>query len=327
MSVAQTGVVIIGRNEGERLRACIESVLPQAAHVVYVDSGSADGSVQLAQSLGCDVVELSADRPFTAARGRNAGYRHLLFHYDLQFIQFIDGDCTLDESWMMHALAKMAEDGKIAVVCGRRRERFPDATIYNLQCDMEWNTPIGCADACGGDALMRVAALREVNGFDESFAAGEEPEMCFRMRECGWQIWRIDAEMTLHDAAMTRFSQWWTRSVRAGSAYAQSSYVHGDAKYNVRQTFSIWLWSVIVPLIAIAGVPFTAGLSLGLFLLYPVLGWRIYRWRRGIGDPVRDSAVYSIFTVIGKWANLVGQVRFWRTRESKLIEYKSAEAV
>ncbi len=326
MSVEQAGVVIIGRNEGERLRACIQSVLPQAAQVVYVDSGSADQSVALAQSLGCDVVELTTDRPFTAARGRNAGYRHLLTHYNhLQFIQFIDGDCTLDESWMMHALAKMGENGKIAVVCGRRRERFPNATIYNLQCDMEWNTPIGRADACGGDALMRVTALREVHGFDESFAAGEEPEMCFRMRAFGWQVWRIDAEMTQHDAAMTRFSQWWTRSVRAGSAYAQSSYTHGDAKYNVRQSLSIWLWAFVIPLIAIAGIPITAGLSLGVLLLYPILGWRIYRWRRRIGDPLRDSVVYALFTIIGKWANLVGQLRFWRTRESKLIEYKSAE--
>ncbi len=327
MSIEQTGVVIIGRNEGERLRACIQSVLPQAARVVYVDSGSADQSVTLAQSLGCDVIELTADHPFTAARGRNAGYCHLLANYNLQFIQFIDGDCTLDESWMMHALAKMAEDEKIAVVCGRRRERFPEATIYNLQCDMEWNTPIGRADACGGDALMRVAALREVNGFDESFAAGEEPEMCFRMRGYGWQVWRIDAEMTRHDAAMTRFSQWWTRNVRAGSAYAQSAYTHGDAKYNVRQSFSIWLWAAIVPFIAIVGIPFTAGLSLSLLLLYVVLAWRIYRWRRGIGDPMRHSVIYAIFTVIGKWANLVGQLRFWRTRESKLIEYKNAEVV
>jgi GT2 family glycosyltransferase len=328
MSVEQTGAVIIGRNEGERLRASIQSVLPQAARVVYVDSGSADGSVALAQSFGCDVIELTSDRPFTAARGRNAGYRHLLTHAsDLHYIQFIDGDCTLDESWMIHALAKMGQDEKIAVVCGRRRERFPNATIYNLQCDMEWNTPIGRADACGGDALMRVAALRDVNGFDESFAAGEEPEMCFRMQMRGWQVWRIDAEMTCHNAAMTRFSQWWTRSTRAGSAYAQSAYVHGGARYNVRQTFSIWLWAVIVPIVILIGVPFSAGLSLTLLLLYPVLAWRVYRWRRGIGDPVHDAAVYAVFTLIGKWANLVGQVRFWRTRESKLIEYKSAEAM
>ena len=327
MSIEESGAVIIGRNEAERLRACIGSVLPQVARVVYVDSGSADGSVALAQSLGCDVVQLTPDRPFTAARGRNAGYRHLLSQYDLQFIQFIDGDCTLDESWMTHALAKMGENAKIAVVCGRRRERFPDASIYNLLCDMEWNTPVGRAEACGGDALMRVAALREVDGFDESFAAGEEPEMCFRMRERGWQVWRIDAEMTRHDASMTRFSQWWTRSVRAGSAYAQSAYAHGDARYNVRQSASIWLWAVVIPALAILGVPFTAGLSLGLFLLYPVLAWRVFCWRREIGDAVKPSAVYAVFTVLGKWANLVGQMRFWRKRESKLIEYKSAEAV
>ena len=52
------GVVVIGRNEGERLRRCLESLGPHLAATVYVDSGSADGSVALARSLGAETVEL-----------------------------------------------------------------------------------------------------------------------------------------------------------------------------------------------------------------------------------------------------------------------------
>src|SRR6476660_3526039 len=70
-------VVAIGRNEGERLQRCLESVRPQCETIVYVDSGSDDGSVDLARGLGVEVVELDMSIPFTAARARNEGLRRL----------------------------------------------------------------------------------------------------------------------------------------------------------------------------------------------------------------------------------------------------------
>lgn len=324
------GVVIIGRNEGDRLLRCIESVIGQAENVVYVDSGSTDNSVANATTLGCDIVELDMTRPFTAGRARNEGFDFLIStNPTLKFVQFIDGDCALDPEWFDHALAKFQDSAKIGVVCGRRRERFPDATPYNALCDMEWDTPIGQANACGGDSLIRTAAFKEVNGFDNSFAAGEEPEMCFRMRQRGWQIWRIDAEMTLHDAAMTQFKQWWRRNMRAGSAYAQSAWTHGRSaeRYNVRDSVSIWLWAAVLPIVTILLMPFTAGFSIVLLGLYPLLGWRIYKWRRSIGDSAEASRLYSFFCVLGKFPQLEGQARFFATRESKLIEYKGAETI
>ena len=322
---AAVGVVIIGRNEGKRLQACIESVLPQTKTIVYVDSGSTDDSVSLALTLGCAVVELDLRQPFTAGRGRNAGYRYLLQqHPELAFIQFIDGDCVLDSHWLQTALAKMATDEKIAVVCGRRRERYPDATIYNLLCDMEWDTPIGEAAACGGDSLMRVAALQPSGGFDPAFAAGEEPELCYRLRQAGWTVWRIDAEMTLHDAAMTRFDQWWQRSVRSGSAYAQGAWTHGSGaeKYDVRDSLRIWIWAFALPLSLFATAKRTRGFSLLGLIAYPYLGWRVYRYRQQQGDNAYHAKLYAVFNVIGKFAQLIGQARFLKRRQSRLIEYK-----
>jgi glycosyltransferase involved in cell wall biosynthesis len=102
-------VVAIGRNEGERLQRCLRSVVGRVALVVYVDSGSTDGSVAFAQSLGCEVVALDLSTPFTAARARNAGaQRALALQPDLAFIQFVDGDCEVDPSWLptAHAFLK-----------------------------------------------------------------------------------------------------------------------------------------------------------------------------------------------------------------------------
>ncbi len=67
------GVVVIGRNEGERLVRSLESVVGKAAAVVYVDSASSDQSVANARRIGADVVELDRSEPFTAARAECRG--------------------------------------------------------------------------------------------------------------------------------------------------------------------------------------------------------------------------------------------------------------
>lgn len=211
-------VVIIGRNEGARLirgLACVAA----ADRVVYVDSGSTDGSQQAAAKAGAEVVALDMSQPFTAARARNAGLERLRMHGTRPtLVQFMDGDCELQPEWLPAARTFLDSHPEVGVVFGRRRERFPDATIYNRMCDWEWDVPLGEQRACGGDALMRMDALDEVGGYNPALIAGEEPEMCVRLRAAGWKIWRIDTEMTLHDAAMTRLGQFWSRARRAGHA-------------------------------------------------------------------------------------------------------------
>ena len=177
------GAVIIGRNEGARLVACLGSVNGQVARVVYVDSGSTDDSVANAQMAGVEVVALDMSVPFTAARARNAGLEALADACPgLDYVQFVDGDCVLQPDWCAIAAGFLDAHPDSAVACGRRRERYPEASVYNRLCDWEWDTPIGPTAACGGDALMRMRAIRDVGGFDPSLIAGEEPELCLRLR-------------------------------------------------------------------------------------------------------------------------------------------------
>ena len=236
--------VVIGRNEGDRLIRCLASLKGHFASIVYVDSGSTDGSVTVARSAGAIVVELDMTVPFTAARGRNAGVTHLFSHnIDPDFIQFIDGDCELHPSWIDTASAFMKGAPDVAVACGRRRERNPEGTIYNWLIDLEWNTPLGEADACGGDALVRSEALLAAGGYNPDLIAGEEPELCLRLRQAGWKIWRIDAEMTLHDADIRRFGQWWLRMRRGGHSYAEGAFLHGatQERYLDRRLQLCWV--------------------------------------------------------------------------------------
>lgn len=331
-----TGAVVIGRNEGQRLVRCLASLGPQAARVVYVDSGSTDGSVTAARAAGADVVELATDVPFTAARARNAGVEHLRRTGMMPaFLLFIDGDCELDPGFVPTASAFLQKHPKVAVACGRRRERFPGASIYNRLTDMEWNSPVGEARACGGDSLMRSTAFEAVGGFNSALIAGEEPDLCFRLRAAGWTIWRLDIEMTRHDAAMTRFGQWWRRVMRSGWACAEGADMHGASPegYNRRAVRSIVVWGGLIPaasmLTAVMGGGTVAWpVAAAACGAYGAMALRIARFRQQrFGDSLRDGLVYGLFTMLGKLPQLLGVLRYRRSRQrdepARIIEYKA----
>jgi GT2 family glycosyltransferase len=328
--VSRVGLVAIGRNEGERLRQCLTSAIAQQiAPVVYVDSGSTDNSVAMARSLGVEVVELDLSIPFTAARARNAGFARLLeLNPSLELVQFVDGDCELVAGWIDRAQQELDTHPEVAVVCGRRRERYPERSIYNRLCDIEWDTPIGEAKACGGDAMMRVAVVQQVGGFNPTLIAGEEPELCVRIRQQGWKVLRVDAEMTLHDAQMLHFRQWWKRFLRAGHAYAEGAYLHGRSpeKHWVKENRSIWLWGLLLPLGAIGLSGLTNGWSLLLLLAYPLSTYRVFQYGSRRGLKAKDASLYALACVIGKFPNALGQIKFhwnrWLGKTNQLIEYK-----
>ncbi|MCC0178512.1 glycosyltransferase [Waterburya agarophytonicola K14] len=323
------GLVIIGRNESDRLHQCFLSALNTVRDIVYVDSGSTDNSVNLARSLGVNLLELDLTIPFTAARARNEGFAYLLkINPDLEFVQFVDGDCQIAPSWLKSAMLIFDLRPEVAVVCGRRREKFPKKSIYNQLCDIEWDTPLGETKACGGDAMMRVRAFKEVGGFDSGLIAGEEPELCVRLRQQQWKILRIQEEMTLHDAQMLRFSQWWNRTMRAGHAYAEGAWLHGKSpeKHWVKESKSIWFWGVALPFSSISTIWLTQGWSLILLIGYPVLIYRIYSNKKH-NLASGEALLYALFCAIGKFAQATGQIKFYliklQKKQSTLIEYKT----
>jgi GT2 family glycosyltransferase len=298
--------------------------------MVYVDSGSTDGSVAYAQERGVEVVALDLSIPFTAARARNAGVERLVaVAPQLVFVQVLDGDCELVPEWLDVALARLQQEASLAVVCGRRRERFRQATLYNRLCDMEWDNPVGEVMSCGGDAMIRLAAFQQIGGYDATLIAGEEPEMCLRLRERGWRIERLGDDMTLHDANMTRLDQWWRRNVRAGHAYAEVYWRHRHSPCAIwgREVRSIVFWTLVLPLV-ITGASGLSRKARLAFAAYPWLWVRTRRHQLARGYSPDDASLYALFCLLAKFPQLAGGLTFaWNRllhRQSQLIEYKSS---
>lgn len=319
---ARIDAVVIGRNEGARLTECLQSLQGRVRTIVYVDSGSTDGSLENAKALGAVTVVLDRSIPFTAARARNAG-AEILKQDPPAFVQFVDGDCALDGDWIGNACRFLQDNPQVAVVCGRRRERFPERSVFNRLCDREWDTPVGDAKSCGGDAMMQFDAFEAVGGFNDTLIAGEEPELCVRLRKAGWKIWRLDAEMSLHDAAMTRFSQWARRTMRAGHAFAEGAALHGAApeRHWVKETARAVFWGAALPAVILALASWN-WLWAGLLLVYPIQILRI-SLRAGL---TRQGVEVAVFSVLGKPFEAFGAFSYWiarlRGKRRQLIEYK-----
>ncbi|WP_028711539.1 glycosyltransferase family 2 protein [Paracoccus sp. J55] len=314
------GAVAIGRNEGERLKACLRSLVPLCERVVYVDSGSRDDSVGFARSLGVTVVELDSSVPFTAARARNAGFDALLAGGTLDLVQFVDGDCRVEPGWLEAGIAAMQDDPGLGLVTGWRSEIHPTATVYNQMCEVDWHRPAGPIVACGGDMMVRVAAFREIGGFDPAVIAAEDDEFCLRLGKAGWKLQRLPVQMTWHDADMTRFSQWWQRTIRNGHGFAQVGRMHPP--HFRREQMRVWVYGLALPLLFLLGLFTSLWLSLAVLGLYALSFWKTLKGLKGRPMAAGQAALLTL----AKIPNLLGMMTYHRRRRKgdamRIIEYK-----
>jgi GT2 family glycosyltransferase len=281
--------------------------------------------------MGVPVVELDPTRPFSAGRGRNEGLAEALRRWpSIQYVLFLDGDCVLDPDFPAAALGCFQEQLDCAIVTGHLLERYPEASVYNRLCAIEWRSPAGRIEnmsGLGGIMIARISAFREVGGFDEQAIAGEEPDLGIRLGLAGYSIIKIDQAMATHDAQMSRFGQWWKRAVRSGHALAHRYARHGRTRFRDgrRELRSVLFWGLIMPLCVLVLLWPTRGLSLLLLGGYALLGWRVYRHFRSSGLASSDSWLVTRFILYGKFAELLGVFRYALNRARgrfEIIEYK-----
>ena len=325
-------VVVIGRNEGARLVRCLESIgrmspLQGSIEVIYVDSGSTDDSLERAAQFKVKVERVESANP-CAAVGRNAGWRAA----KAPIVLFLDGDTVLERNFVAESIAEL-NDRSVAVVFGNRREVNPKASIYNRVLDLDWNPPAGNVEFCGGDALIRREVLERVGGFDERLIAGEEPEMCQRIRALGFNILHVDRPMTGHDLAITRFSQYWRRAFRTGYAYAEVStrfkttaFPLWDRKARKNLIHGAGMVGIIVaaPFGAIALhsiVPIAAAVA--IIVLLAIRTAIRFRWKT---EDLATLLLFGFHSHVIQIPLMLGQLKYQRNRftgkTTKLIEYR-----
>ena len=322
---ARVGLVLIGRNEGARLVRCLASVPEGVAATVYVDSGSTDDSVAEARKAGARVVELDLSRPFTAARARNEGYGALKeTGKPLDYVQFVDGDCAIVEGWIGAAAAALTANPALGIVTGWRSEIHPETSVFNAMCDFEWHRPAGEILACGGDMMVRVAAFDAVGGFDDTVIAAEDDEFCTRIRKAGWKIERLPVDMTRHDAAMTRTSQWWRRAVRTGHGFAQVGDLHPE--YFTRERRRVWFYGGVLPVVALVGLMISPWIPVAVIAVYGLSYLRTAQGLTKAGLDKRQALRQAVFLTLSKFPNILGMLTYMRRRRNaapmEIIEYK-----
>ncbi len=319
----ELSVVVIGKDEGDRLKRCFASVRrmtkPEGGlELIYVDSGSIDDSIQAARQAGARVAILDTERP-TAGAARNAGWRMAT----APFILFLDGDCTVDPSFAVRALPEF-RDARIAAVFGRVRERHRETLLYDRMMQFDrWNPRSGPAIFCAGNSIMRHSVLQAVHGFDPDLIACEEPELCVRIRRQALVILRVDIPMAEHDLGMRRISQYCRRAFRMGYGVAEvssrypGSQIWDRDRVGVNSTWGALLslllllsaagivfWHSWVPLIVTIGLSAAVALAIGrknrrktnsraTYLLYglfwvlkqppSLLGWIVFRIDKRLG--------------------------------------------
>jgi glycosyltransferase involved in cell wall biosynthesis len=315
------GLVIIGRNEGARLQRCIGSALGQADRIVYVDSGSTDGSPDWVRAQGVDVVDLDPAQPMSAARGRNAGFDHLSAQGPLDLVQFVDGDCTLAPGWIAAGAAFLDRWPTVGLVTGWRAEVAPGGSLYNRLADVEWHRPAGQIAACGGDMMVRAAVWRQVGGMAPDLICSEDEDLVIRARQTGLTAHRIGLPMTAHDADIHRFGPFWRRAVRAGHGFAAVGRPHPSHFVAERR------WDLWVPLVTLALLPFAPVWALGLFVGFNLLGWLgTVRWLMAEGLDLPQATQGGTVTYLSRVAHLIGMGTFWQRhlagRRMEIIEYK-----
>lgn len=321
----RVSVVVIGRNEGERLVRCLESARPLGAELIYVDSSSTDGSPERAAALGARVLRVQPERP-SAAVGRNAGWRAARG----EFVLFLDGDTVLHPDFVRRALREF-RDPDVAVVWGHRRERDPAQSLYVRVLDLDWIYAPGDTAFCGGDALMRRSVLERAGGFDETLIAGEEPELCRRIRAPGYRIVHIDAPMTTHDLAIRSFRAYWQRAFRAGHAYAEVAQrfaASPDPLWQRESRRNLFHGAaVLVAPLAFAAAclvhPLAGVLLAALALLIVARSARRCAWK---GGSLATRILYALHAHLQQVPILLGQLAYRRNRRrgvrQRLIDYK-----
>lgn len=214
-------VVVIGRNEEKHLEACFRSIFNMnyphnKLEIIYVDTDSRDKSVDIAKQFNVKIAEEQSDFP-SPGLARNRGIREAQY----EIIHFIDGDMTVDRNYLKNAIPTLQKNN-IACVIGDISERYSDRSFLAKVLNYPWRKrKKGIVDAPGAGGTFLKSILQEIGGYNPLILKGQETELGFRIRQKGYQIYKIENKMGTHDYGINNIHSLMKHSYTMGKSYGK----------------------------------------------------------------------------------------------------------
>jgi GT2 family glycosyltransferase len=201
----RVSVIVCSHNGSRTIRDCCEGLRRLAYpdfEVIVVDDGSTDATAAIAEEYGLRTIR-------TEHRGLGSARNTGLQAATGEIVAYLDDDAYPDPDWLSHLAETFsrsdhvgvggpnltpAEDGPVAQCVGRA----PGNPAHVLLTDEEAEQLPGC------NMAFRKAALEAIGGFDPRFrAAGDDVDVCWRLRERGFSLGFSPAATVWHHRRST----------------------------------------------------------------------------------------------------------------------------
>ncbi|WP_449069154.1 glycosyltransferase [Prosthecobacter sp.] len=186
--VPRMSVIVCTRNGVATLRACLESLVVlnyPDFEIVLVDDGSTDATAEIAQSF--ERVRYHRQDHAGLSVARNLGAKLATG----TILAYTDDDCIAHADWLLHLSHAFADQAVVAAGgpnipppprnhIERVVAAAPGAPAHVLLSDTEAEHLPGC------NLAIRKESLERIGGFQAEFmAAGDDVDVCWRLRELG----------------------------------------------------------------------------------------------------------------------------------------------
>ncbi|MBY6090986.1 glycosyltransferase family 2 protein [Pseudooceanicola sp. 502str34] len=298
-------------NESEHIEKVLQSALAAAApwggEVVLADSGSTDGTVEIANRYPVRIVQLTNFQDRSCGAGAQLAFQNALGEY----FYLLDGDMVLDPGFLDEAIPLLDATPELAGVGGQVTEVNTEGHGFKIRAmamaGRNWRSgPVDHLD-CGG--LYRAEAVRSVGYLaDRNLHAFEEMELGARLRAGGWSLARIDRHAVDHYGHQQNGYHLLLRRMRSGYAGAVGEVLRGavgrshlpqvlGACTHIRNAAIVVVWWCLLLVALLGPWSWTAGVLAFLALVGVPLA--ALSWRRGSLNLGMYSLVSWNVTAIG----------------------------
>lgn len=302
-------VVVIGYNEADNLLRTFTAIRNmnyplEFIELIYVDSGSTDCSVQIAQKFTSRIF--IEDIWPSAARNRNRG----LFESKFDIVHFVDGDVNLHPDYLYEAVLRITGH-EAQCVFGNLKEltnnKWDSILIHDYQ-----NRIHGYVDSPGAGGTFLKNSLIAINGWDERIPRGEEIELGIRFREAGYKILFINRLMGLHDYGVKNILNYFRKQISEGRSMGAIWQIKSKNEFT-RQTAHNIYKNIIFHIVLFFSVFFSIMYKEPeLFFLFILIYFKFILFKYLFIKKIRNinTLVYSLLMNFTRTLTLYGTIIF-----------------